>query len=322
MKRWHLLTGLGLFLACLLVPLTGPNDYLLQVLFRIFLFAAMGLAWNLVGGYAGQLSLGHAAYFGLGAYGFVFFVKAGVPAWPAILLAALTASLFAAVIGLVSFRLRGPYFTLSTIAFAEMLRMLVTNLPGVTGGAKGMETPLLFSGRLFWTWFYITVVVLACIAMLVNLHVSRSKFGYYLMAIREDEETAMATGVECTNYKLRALALSAFITAVGGVFYGCTIQYIVPDDIFSINISVQIAIIVMIGGAGTVTGPVVGSIILLSAAETFKRFQETQLLVYGILIVMVVLFLPEGVVGNLGQRLGRKRTGVDEAVPRAETGRA
>jgi branched-chain amino acid transport system permease protein len=308
MKKWQLWAGVGLLLASLLVPLSGQNDYTLQVLFRVFLFAAMGLAWNLVGGYAGQLSLGHAAYFGLGAYGLTLLVEAGVPAWPALLLAALISTLFAAAIGLIAFRLRGPYFTLSTIAFAEMLRLLVTNLKGITEGAVGMTTPGLFSGRLFWTWFYYASVVLACLALLVNLRVSRSKFGYYLMAIREDEETAMAIGIDSTRYKLGTLILSAFLTALGGAIYGSAFQFIVPDNIFSISISVQIAIIVMIGGAGTVTGPLVGAVVLLLASETFKNaFQEAHLLIYGILIVLVVLFLPEGIVGGLSQRIGRAR---------------
>ncbi len=307
MRRWQIWTVAGIFLVCLLVPLTGQNDYILQWLFRIFLFAAMGLAWNLVGGYAGQLSLGHAAFFGVGAYGLALFVKAGLPAWPSLLLAALVATIFAATMGIISFRLRGPYFTLSTIAFAEMLRLLATNLK-ITEGAIGITMPALFSGPYFWAWFYTGSVLLAGLAMAVNRWVSRSKFGYYLMAIREDEETAMAVGVDPSRYKLWTLLLSAFLTALGGAIYGSAFQFIVPDSILSLSISVQIAIIAMLGGAGTVVGPLVGSVILLTASELFQNaFQGVHLLIYGVLIVVVVLFLPEGIVGSIGRRLHRWR---------------
>jgi len=292
-------------LACALVPEFVHNDYLLQVLFRIVLFAALGLAWNLVGGYAGQLSLGHVAFFGAGAYGLAMFTARGVPVWISLLLAALVAVGFAAIIGRIVFRLRGPYFTLATIAFAEVLRLGATNLTA-TGGAIGLSTPALFSGAAFWRLFYVSAVGLAAICFLVNYMTSKSRPGYYLMAIREDEETASAVGIDTAAYKLRALLISAFLTALGGALYGSAFQYIVPDSVLTIDISIQIAIIAMLGGAGTLLGPIVGAVLLLSASELFKnQFQESHLLIYGVLIVMVVLFLPEGIVGGL-QRFFRR----------------
>jgi branched-chain amino acid transport system permease protein len=282
------------------------NDYLMQVFFRIVLFAGLGLAWNLVGGYAGQLSLGHAAFFGVGAYGLALLTSRGIPVWVSIFLAAAVAVVFAAIIGLIVFRLRGPYFTLSTIAFGEVLRLSVTNL-AVAGGAIGLSTPALFSGTRFWRFFYFAAVVLALISFLLNYATARSRPGYYLMAIREDEETASAVGVDTARYKLRALLLSAFLTALGGALYGSAFQYIVPDSVFTIEISVQMAIITMLGGAGTLLGPIIGAILLLGASELFKnQFQESHLLIYGILIVLVVLFLPEGIVGGLKHFFRRK----------------
>src|SRR5262249_22162495 len=181
----------------------------------------------------------------------------------------------------------------------EVLRLGATNL-GITGGAIGLSTPPLFSGGRFWTAFYLSAVSLAMICFLLNYATSLSRPGYYLMAIREDEETASAVGIDTASYKLRAFLLSAFLTALGGALYGSAFQYIVPDSVFTIEISVQIAIITMLGGAGTLLGPVVGAILLLGASELFKnRFQESHLLIYGILIVVVVLFLPEGIVGGL-----------------------
>lgn len=289
------------------LPLLSSNNYLLQVLFRIALFAALGLAWNLVGGYAGQLSLGHVAFFGMGAYGLAIFTAHHMPMWISLVLAALLATLVAAIIGKIVFRLRGPYFTLATIAFAEVLRLGAANLD-ITGGAIGLSTPSLFTGEWFWKSFYFSAIVLALISFLINYWTSRSRFGYYLMAIREDEDTASAVGVDTANYKLRSLLISAFITGIAGAFYGSAFQFIVPDSVLTIDISVQMAIIAMLGGAGTLLGPIVGAVLLLSASELFKnQFGERHLLIYGGLIVLVVLFLPEGIVGSLQHRFRRHK---------------
>lgn len=303
MRRWPLIVALAGFTLSLLVPLVVHNDYTLQVLFRIFLFAALGLAWNLVGGYTGQLSLGHAAYFGAGAYGLALFSKAGVPPWLSLFLAVLLAVAFAALIGGVSFRLRGPYFALSTIAFAEVLRLLAKNLVRVTGGDVGVQVPALFSTAVNRS-FYLSAVLLTAAAFAITAWVSRSRFGYYLMAIRDDEDTALSVGVNAPREKLRVLLLSAALTALSGALYGSLFLFIVPDQVLSIDISNEIAIVAMLGGAGTVLGPIVGSVVLETASEVFKNlFKEAHLLIYGILLVLVVLFLPQGIVGTLGERL-------------------
>lgn len=298
------------------------NNYQLQVLFRITLFAALGLAWNLVGGYAGQLSLGHVAFFGIGAYGLALFYQLSIPIWLALFLAAIVSTLVAGVIGVVSFRLRGPYFTLATIAFGEVLRLIATNLD-VTGGAIGLTMPGLFHGRTFWRQFYLASVALTVIAFLANYWVSRSRFGYYLMAIREDEETASAVGINTARYKLWSLLMSAFLTALAGALYASAFQFIVPDSVLTLDISVQIAIITMLGGAGTLLGPIVGAALLLSAQEVFKnQFQESHLLIYGVLIVVVVLFLPEGIMGGLERLFRRKPKAPASTEPQTALGGA
>lgn len=297
MTRRQAAIAAACFGACLLVPLVVEQDYALSVLFRVFLFAGLGLAWNLVGGYAGQLSLGHAAYFGLGAYGLALFHKLGLPDVVALLLGVVAAVAAAFVIGRVAFRLRGPYFALSTIAFAEVLRLAAKNLHDVTGGDVGAEVPALFAtdpGR----WFYWSAVVLTALTFALTAVIARSRFGYSLQAIREDEDTAMACGINATRTKLAALTLSAAITAVGGALYASLFLYIVPDQVLSIEISNEIAIVAMLGGAGTLVGPIVGAALLQTASELFKNaFQEAHLLIYGVLIIVVVLFLPEGIVG-------------------------
>jgi branched-chain amino acid transport system permease protein len=302
MKRNQLLITCGFFVAALLVPFLGMTDYTMQVMFRMFLFAALGLAWNLVGGYTGQLSLGHAAYFGVGAYGLALFTRAGLSPWLAMLIGVLLATVSAGIIGGVSFRLRGPYFALSTIAFAEVMRLVAKNLHDVTGGDVGVEVPLLFAGN-STTSFYIAAVLLTAASLALTVWISKSKFGYYLMAIREDQDTAMTVGVNTTRYKLYALLISAAITAVGGALYASLFLFIVPDQVLAMEISTEIAIVAMLGGAGTIVGPIVGSVILESSSEVFKTFfKEAHLLIYGILIVIVVLFLPEGIVGTLTQK--------------------
>ena len=307
LKSWKFWVFIAIALLWARMPWFIRNNYQLQVLFRITLFAALGLAWNLVGGYAGQLSLGHVAFFGVGAYGLALFTDAGIPVWISMFLAAAVATAFAAVIGAIAFRLRGPYFTLATIAFAEVLRLAATNL-NVTGGAIGLTMPSLFVGRTFWRSYYLASVGLTVIAFLSNYWASRSRFGYYLMAIREDEDTASAVGINTARCKLQALLVSAFLTALAGALYGSAFQFIVPDSILTIDISIQIAIITMLGGAGTLLGPIVGAVLLLTASEAFKnQFKESHLLIYGILIVVVVLFMPEGIIGGL-QHLFRKRS--------------
>jgi branched-chain amino acid transport system permease protein len=322
LKSWKFWALLAATLVWARMPWFIRNNYQLQVLFRITLFAALGLAWNLVGGYAGQLSLGHVAFFGIGAYGLALFHQISVPLWLSLILAATVATIVAGVIGIIAFRLRGPYFTLATIAFGEVLRLTATNLE-VTGGAIGLTMPGLFHGRTFWRQFYLASVALTVIAFIANYWVSRSRFGYHLMAIREDEDTASAVGINTARCKLWALLISAFLTALAGALYASAFQFIVPDSVLTLELSVQIAIITMLGGAGTLLGPIVGAALLLSAQEIFKnQFRESHLLIYGILIVVVVLFLPEGVVGGLEQLFRRKPKAPAAAKPQTALGGA
>lgn len=296
-RRRAILAAVG-FALCLLVPLVVHKDYQLNVLFRVFLFAALGLAWNLVGGYAGQLSLGHAAFFGIGAYGLALFhEKLGLAIWLALVLGVVVAVAAAFVIGRVAFRLRGPYFALATIAFAEVLRLTAKNLPDVTGGDVGVQVPGLFASDPS-RWFYWASVALTGLAFAVTALIARSRFGYSLQAIREDEDTALACGIDAARTKLLALIISAALTALGGALYASLFLFIVPDQVLAIDISNEIAIVAMLGGAGTLIGPIVGSLLLETAAELFKNvFHEAHLLIYGVLIVLVVLFLPEGIIG-------------------------
>jgi branched-chain amino acid transport system permease protein len=304
-RRRALIAAAG-FVLCLLLPLVVQQDYQLGVLFRIALFAAVGLAWNLVGGYAGQLSLGHAAFFGIGAYSLPLFHALGLPIIVALVFGILTAVAAAAVIGRIAFRLRGPYFALATIAFAEVLRHTAKNLETITRGDVGLDVPRLFSGS-GTTWFYIAAVLLCAAAFTTTALILRSRFGYALQAVREDEDTALACGIDAARTKLITFMISAAITALGGALYASQYYFIVPDSTLAIELSERPAIHAMLGGAGTMTGPIVGAILLEIAQEQFKNwFHEAHQLIYGVLLVAVVLFLPEGIVGTFA-RWWRKR---------------
>ena len=306
MRRAHWLAAVAAVVLSLLVPLVVQTDYKLQLLFRIYLFASLGLAWNLVGGYAGQLSLGHAAYFGAGAYGLALFSGTlGMSPWLAVLAGVAGAMACALLIGGVSFRLRGPYFALSTIAFAEILRLTAKNLPGLTGGDVGVPVPALFHGNINRS-FYWAAVTLAALSFVLTVVISRAKFGYYLMAIREDEDTALSVGIGAARNKLAALLISAALTALAGALYASIFLFIVPDQVLALDVSNEIAIVAMLGGAGTVLGPIVGSVVLETASEVFKNtFKEAHQLIFGVLLIVVVLFLPGGIVGTIAGLLRR-----------------
>jgi branched-chain amino acid transport system permease protein len=293
----------------------------LQIWFRIALFSALGLAWNLVGGYAGQLSLGHAAYFGAGSYGLALGAgRLGLPPWAAVGVGVIVALAFALLIGGVSFRLRGPYFALSTIAFAEILRLVTKNLSGLTGGDVGVQVPALFGGHVNRNFYWASVGLVA-VSLAVTIIVSRGRFGYALMAIREDEDTAQSVGIDASRTKLGALLVSAALTALAGALYGSIFLFIVPDQVLALDVSNEIAVVAMLGGAGTVLGPIVGSLVLETASEVFKNtFKEAHQLIFGALLIVVVLVMPEGIVGTIADVVARRaaRRGAAEPAPRAE----
>jgi len=287
-------------LAALSVPAWCSDAFVVQLLFRVAIFAVLGIAWNLIGGYAGQLSLGHVAYFGLGAYGFsLLHASAHVDMWTCLAFGGIVACAAALAIGSITFRLRGPYFVLSTIAAAEIVRIVALNA-SFTHGAIGILSPSLFSNPGVDAKFYVASVVLLVLALAFEGWTHVSRFGYYLRAIRENEDTAMAVGIDPARYKLLALLPSALLTGVAGGIYASFSQFVGPESVLTLDISIQAAVIAMLGGAATVWGPVVGSAVLTISEEVFKAFfNEAHLLIYGLLLVVVVLFLPGGLVSLL-----------------------
>jgi branched-chain amino acid transport system permease protein len=299
--------GLGVLLAVgIAYPAIFPNS--LTIAISVLLFAGWATSWDLLGGWNGQVSLGHASFVGLGAY-FVAIGQSqfGLAPWWTMAMAAVFAAFLGYFWGWLTFRLRGPYFSLSTIAVAEILRLVAINEEWLSGGATGVfiaTLPEPFGVDLFsrTAQFYMALAFAAVVIATVIV-ISRARFGYQLRAVREDEDSAMAAGIDPTATKLKAFMLSAALTSIGGGIYGIVLAFIEPHVIFALLLSVQIALTAIIGGRGTIWGPAVGALVLIGAGEMFRTtFAEANMLIYGVLILVVVLFVPRGIVGELARR--------------------
>jgi branched-chain amino acid transport system permease protein len=301
------LIGLGVLLAVgMAYPAIFPNN--LTIAISVLLFAGWATSWDLLGGWNGQVSLGHASFVGLGAY-FVAIGQSqfGLAPWWTMAMAVAVAAVLAYFWGWLTFSLRGPYFSLSTIAVAEILRLIAINEEWLSGGATGVfiaTLPEPFGIDLFsrTAQFYMALAF-ATVVIATVIVISRARFGYQLRAVREDEDSAMAAGIDPTATKLKAFMLSAALTSIGGGIYGIVLAFIEPHVIFALLLSVQIALTAIIGGRGTIWGPAVGALVLIGAGEMFRTtFAEANMLIYGVLILVVVLFVPRGIVGELARR--------------------
>jgi len=287
-----------------------PSQYVIHLAVMILFFAYIGVAWNILGGYAGQFSFGHAAFFGLGAYtSTLLHLHYGVSPWIGMLLGGLAGVLLGLLSGFLSFRygLRGPYFALVMLAFAEMLRLSFETwmskshplgLPIPLKGTSLLDFQFKDKGR----YFSIVLVMLIAATFLCHRRV-RSKIGAYWMAIRDNEDAAEALGVNAFAYKLLAMAISASLTAMGGTFYAQYFLTLEVNDVFGVQISVEILLSAIIGGAGTVFGPLVGAVALQLLAEVtrvyIRAFSGFDLMVYGCVLILVIIFLPQGLLAGL-----------------------
>jgi branched-chain amino acid transport system permease protein len=313
-RAWPWAAGLAVALA---VPLVVRNPFHLHVAMLVLMWTLLGAAWNVLGGFAGQVSFGHASLFGVGAYTtIILLLKAGIAPWWGIPIGGLAAALTSLPIGLICFRLRGPYFSLSTLAVAEILRLVALNWDAVTNGPEGyLITHLppfpLLGERVNWEAkepFYVTVVVLTFVALYATNAVKRSRLGAYLVAIREDEDAAEAVGIDTVRAKVVTLAISAFLAGIGGGFYAFYFRYVDPDAVLAISLSMEMVFIAVVGGLGTVGGPFIGAVFLTIIGETVRdHFQTGHLVFYGLFMMVVIRFMPEGIWGR-AQRLLARRT--------------
>ncbi|HWT78141.1 MAG TPA: branched-chain amino acid ABC transporter permease, partial [Candidatus Methylomirabilis sp.] len=266
------------------------------------LWVATSLAWNLLGGIAGQVSFGFAVFYGLGAYTAAFGINAGINPYAAFVLGGLIAALGSVLIGIPTFRLRGPYFAIATIGVNEAVRIVMSNLE-ITGGASGYR--LLMSGRFSQAEHYYTALGLASLAFFASWYVMRSAFGLALRAVREDEDAAADVGVHPFRCKLAVHALSAFLTGMAGGAFARYTAYIHPEGVFSFATSISILLMSVIGGLGTLFGPVIGAAVYsIVQEEMVVNFPQLHLLLYGALLILIVLFEPGGLVG-LARRITR-----------------
>jgi branched-chain amino acid transport system permease protein len=271
-----------------------------------FIFVMLGGAWNILSGYAGQLSLGHAAFFGTGAYVSMLLVNTyGISPWITLWIGGAAALLLSLPVGLICFRLQGPYFTIATIGLAEALRLLVLHFREITNGAQGLTVP--FRGNAPWHLqfdsklpYYYVAMALAIAVLLVTRRMERSRLGHYLVAIGQNQDAAEALGIDSAQAKRRALALSAFLTGMGGVFYAQYTYVIHPDGAFGLGHSIQIALVAIVGGVGTILGPAIGAAIMEVFIQSTQivfagQYPGLELMVYGGLLVTVILWQPRGV---------------------------
>ena len=278
-----------------LVPLVQRNPYILHMMIMVLIWITLGQSWNLLGGYTGQVSFGHATFYGLGAYGagLLYFHKE-ISTWYGMILGPIVAMIFAVPIGLICFRLRGAYFALAMLALAEVLRLVATNWISFTNGSVGILIVPVVSKVLY----YYMALALAAISFYVIYRVLQSKWGFYFIAIREDQDAAESMGINTTQYKLISLLISAFFTGLAGAFYMNYMAFIDPPVVFSlVDISIMMILVVMLGGAGTLYGPAIGAVIMVLLSEVFRAyFGHANLLILGILIILIIVFIPDGVV--------------------------
>lgn len=302
-----LLLWFGLILIAILLPFL-LHDYFTHILIMILFYGYLGTSWNILGGYTGQFSFGHAAFFGMGAYtSTLVFVNWGVSPWIGMILGGFLGMLLGLLIGSLCFHygLRGPYFALATLAFAELLRLISLNID-LTGKAVGILIPLKGDSPLYFQHeskiFYYFVILLMFLGSLgIAWHIERGKVGDYFAAIREDEDSAEAIGVNTFAYKLLAIMLSGFLTALGGTFYAQYFLYIDPTISFGVGNSIEIILRPIVGGMGTVFGPLIGALVLGPLGEVTRGllggYQGVYLMLYGAILVSVIIFLPKGITG-------------------------
>jgi branched-chain amino acid transport system permease protein len=300
-----------LLAAPLLTRSSFHQDLLIQVLF----WTLLGASWNLLGGFGGQVSFGHAAYLGVGAYTtMIFYLKLGWSPWLGLVAGGIVSGLFALPIGWICFRLRGPYFSLATLAVAEITRIIVLNWESLTAGPMGMLITTLppislFGQKVNWESkipFYYVIAVLTIGVMAATRYISRSRLGAYLLAVREDLDSAEAAGIDTVKTRVIALVLSAFFVGLGGGFYAIYFRYIDPDAVFSISYSVEMVFIAVVGGIATTGGPIVGAIFLVTLSEIFRdHFKSGHLIFYGLFMMLIIRYMPEGIWGRFQRLVSR-----------------
>jgi branched-chain amino acid transport system permease protein len=314
-RNWSTALVIGILLIASLLPLSlHPQGYSIRVFTLIFLFAAMAQSWNIVGGLANQMSLGHAAFFGIGAYtSTLLLIGMGLSPWLGMAAAALLGGAAAALLSLPTMRLSGHYFALATLAFGEVMRVLANSWASLTGGPGGISVP--FGEDSWWMLnfkstrphYYLTLAALTAVTGLF-VAIQRSALGYRLRAVREDIHAAEVVGVDSARTKIFAATISGALIAALGTLYAQFTFFFDPDTVFGIaSVSIRVALIAILGGAGLAIGPIVGAFVIIPLEEAANFAFSSQAaglsaLVYGLLLVAIILIEPRGLVSLLGLR--------------------
>jgi branched-chain amino acid transport system permease protein len=304
-----------LLVGCLVWVGFGLAPTLQDVAVLSFLFAGLGLAWNIAGGYAGLISFGHAAFFGIGAYtSTILFLGYNITPWLGIFAGALAAAISGSALALICARLRGPFFILSTLAFAEVVRIGALNWSSLTGGSEGLSIAPVAdvanmvlgskSGYEALTFGYLAL------AWAVTRGIEASRFGFYLFAVRDNDEAASAAGVNPLTVRTAAMALSAALTGIGGTLFAQYFLYLDPTYVISPELSFQLALLPAVGGLGTAIGPILGSLLITPLSELLRSglgnaAAGLHLVIYSVVLIFVMLYFPSGIAGAIG-KLGKR----------------
>jgi branched-chain amino acid transport system permease protein len=313
LRRWRAaVVVLGVAAAVLAPFLIGR--YSLRFLTSIVMFAGLAVSWNIIGGLAGYFSFGHAVFFGIGAYAVAITMsKAGLSFWLGLGLAAAVSTGFAVIIGLPVLRLKGHYFALVTLGIGEVVRGIVSNLTTLTGGGGGLSLPIFPGGiDVIYRTFYLLMLGTLLASLVTVYAILHSRFGYGLLAIREDEDAASMIGVPTIRYKITAFALSAMFFGIFGGIYAYWLTYVEPGDVLDIKISVLTLIMALLGGVGTFLGPLIGAIVFQILSEVlWHRLLDFHTAFLGGLMIVIVMFFPRGLMdvfrGGLRTAVSRTR---------------
>ena len=309
MKKQNIIVLTVLAVFSLAIPLLIGNPYFLQYLINMLLFAYLATAWNIIGGYAGQMAQGNGVYFGIGAYvSTILFVYEDVSPWIGMIVGGAIAVLLALCLGLITFRLSGSYFALSTVALLHVIRLVFLSNNELFGyktrGAQGIYLPwkgqsflnMQFEGK---TEYYYIILVMFLIAVYISWCIKNSKLGYYLAAINTNQEASSSLGINVMGMKLRASCIAAFLTALGGSFYAQFIMLVDPSRVLGYDLSVQIMLYAAIGGRGTLLGPILAAFMFAPLNDILRAAFGTtvsglSLVIYGLALMLIIYFVPQG----------------------------
>ena len=317
------------------IPLVLRSPTYLHIICLLFFYAYLTTSWNLVGGFAGVLPLGHSAFVGIGAYtSTVLSLQYGISPWFGMIVGGFLAGIVGILIGLPTFKMRGAYFALATIAFGEGIRVMFENIetlgPLNIRGPRGLEIPPTHTGFINFMFntkepYYYIILVMLISVIVFTYFISRSKLGYFLIAGGEEPEAAMSLGVNVARAKLIAMAMSAFLTALAGTFYAQFTLYIYPKSVMSLDLSFEIAFIALIGGRGSIAGPILGALLLRPVSDFSRIYFGSSLpglhlIIFGTVLILVMIFQPRGLQEPLLKVYNRLLDRILQQTPQGKAG--